>query len=93
MTPAPSLVLSLAEALALDEGSLTCASIRGGRQFIGFTEDRQLRMSIFDAINANTIATGNFGKKRPKVKPWPRPQKRKSLGLNTIAGLRKHYGL
>lgn len=48
--------------------------------------------SIFDAINANTRATGNFKGKPPTMKPWPRPTskpraKHKKEGKGTLRSI------
>lgn len=48
---------------------------RGGEEFIGWGTERSLLADIFDAINANTRATGQY-KQRPKVVLWPRPKPR-----------------
>lgn len=48
------------------------AAIAGGREWRGWGHDRQLLAGIFDAINTNTKATGNF-KRPPQIDPWPRP--------------------
>lgn len=42
-----------------------------------------MKADIFDALNQNTRATGQWGKgKAPKFKPWPRPAatKKKQAG-------------
>ncbi|MEU8327308.1 hypothetical protein [Micromonospora sp. NPDC048839] len=71
--PAPALVLALA--LALPDTSLTVALASGGRQFYGWGVDRHLAVDTFDAINANTRATGNWKKgKAPEMPVWPRPK-------------------
>lgn len=39
---------------------------------MGWGQDRHLLADIYDALNLNTKATGNF-KKAPDFPPWPRP--------------------
>jgi len=79
--PAPSLVLSLVQRLPDD--SLTHALLKGGHEHLGWGLDRHLQASIFDAIQINTRATGNF-KKPPKFEPWPRP-KSKAKGKKRVS--------
>lgn len=70
--PAPSLVLTLIEGLPDD--SLTTALMSGGRQYLGWGENRHLLAGIFDAINLNTTGTGQWAKgKAPEFDPWRRP--------------------
>lgn len=64
--------------------------MRGGAQFRGWTRTHDLLAGVYDAINANTVATGNF-KKKPKIPPWPRPT-RKPKRPKTVADIRKHFG-
>jgi len=79
--PAPSLVLSLVQRLPDD--SLTHALLKGGHEHLGWGLDRHLQASIFDAVQINTRATGNF-KKPPKFEPWPRP-KSKAKGKKKVS--------
>ncbi|MFF7800253.1 hypothetical protein [Streptomyces olivaceus] len=59
----------------LPDTSLTIALASGGREHFGWGVDRHLKADIFDALNQNTRATGNWGKgKAPKLPPWPRPK-------------------
>lgn len=52
--------------------------MRGGREHFGWTQDRHLLADLFDALNANTRATGNWGsKKPPNLSPYPRPKVKK----------------
>lgn len=52
----------------------------GGREFFGWGHERSLMAGIYDAINANTRATGNWGKgKVPKIPAWPRPSEAKKV--------------
>lgn len=71
--PAPSLVLALVQ--RLPDTSMTVALASGGRDFLGWGVDRHMAADLFDALNANTRATGNWGKgKAPKIAPYPRPK-------------------
>ncbi|WP_327292442.1 hypothetical protein [Streptomyces sp. NBC_01198] len=71
--PSPFLVLSLAQ--RLPDTSLTFALAQGGREHFGWGVDRHMTADLFDAINANTRATGNWAKgKTPKLPIWPRPK-------------------
>lgn len=70
---APSFVLSLIQ--RLPDTSLTAALASGGREHFGWGADRHMAADIFDAINQNTRATGNWSKKPPKIEPRPRPGK------------------
>lgn len=59
----------------LPDTSLTVALASGGREHFGWGVDRHMAADIFDAINQNTRATGNWGKgKAPKIPSWPRPK-------------------
>lgn len=49
--------------------------VRGGRQFFGMTQTDFILADIYDAINLNTRATGNFKGKPPKFPLYPRPKK------------------
>lgn len=70
--PAPSFVLVLIE--GLPSGSMTAALAGGGTHLTGWSEERWLLAGIYDALNLNTRATGNWEKgKAPKFEPWPRP--------------------
>lgn len=72
--PPPVLVVSVIR--GLPDTSRTAAFIEGGYEFLGWGTDRYALAAIYDAINSNTVATGNF-KKKPKVDPFPRPKKKK----------------
>ncbi|WP_420312547.1 hypothetical protein ACOB87_37935 [Streptomyces sp. YS-B37] len=74
--PAPALVLALVQ--RLPDTSLTIALASGGRDHFGWGLDRHIQADIFDAINQNTRATGQWGKgKAPKIPLWPRPKPEK----------------
>lgn len=69
---APSLVLLMVQ--RLPDTSMTVALASGGRHQFGWGVDRYLAADTYDAINANTRATGNWAKgKSPTFKPYPRP--------------------
>jgi hypothetical protein len=77
--PSPFLVISLVK--RLPDTSLTTALASGGREHFGWGIDRHMQADIYDAINQNTRASGQWGKKgAPKIAPWPRPnhEKKKS---------------
>ncbi|MFI6275937.1 hypothetical protein [Streptomyces sp. NPDC050988] len=62
----------------LPDTSLTVALASGGRALFGWGQDRHLTADLFDAINQNTRATGQWGKsKAPKIPPFPRPEPKK----------------
>ncbi|MFJ6183768.1 hypothetical protein [Streptomyces sp. NPDC092295] len=70
--PSPFFVMALVR--RLPDTSLTVALASGGREHFGWGVDRHMKADIFDALNQNTRATGQWGKgKAPKFKPWPRP--------------------
>lgn len=70
--PAPRLVIALLQ--RLPDTSLTTALASGGREHFGWGVDRHIAADQFDAINQNTRASGQWGKKgAPKIAPWPRP--------------------
>lgn len=48
--------------------------MRGGEDHVGWDQTTYLLADIFDALNQNTRASGNF-KKPPKIPPYPRPKK------------------
>lgn len=71
--PSPSLVLLLVQ--RLPDTSLTVALQQGGREHFGWGQDRHLRADLYDALNLNTRASGNWGKKAaPKIPQFPRPK-------------------
>ncbi|WP_199923338.1 hypothetical protein [Streptomyces sp. NRRL F-5123] len=69
--PSPYFVLALVR--RLPDTSLTVALASGGRDQFGWGTNRHMLADVFDAINQNTRATGNF-KKPPKIPAWPRPK-------------------
>lgn len=96
----PAKVLRLAQHLP-DDGAFA-ASLRfhsterrvrvdpSPHDFRGWGHDRYLLAAIFDAVNLNTRATGQWGKgKAPKFDPYPRPKRvlvqRSPLSLADLA--------
>ncbi|WP_371671225.1 hypothetical protein OG985_28560 [Streptomyces sp. NBC_00289] len=82
----------------LPDTSLTIALASGGREFFGWGQDRHLSADLFDALNQNTRATGQWGKKAPKIPAFPRPQsKRKpektkaATKPRSVAEIYKHF--
>jgi hypothetical protein len=74
--PSPFFVAQLVQ--RLPDTSMTHALANGGRDHFGWGIDRYLLADLFDALNQNTRATGNWGKgKAPKFPQWPRPKSRK----------------
>lgn len=82
--PPPVLVISVIR--GLPDSSRFVALQAGGYQFRGWDTKTYALASIYDAINVNTVATGNF-KKKPKIDPFPRPKKKKPK--RTVAQLHK----
>lgn len=71
----PALVISLIE--ALPPGSATHAVAvdeENWRFYLDATNSYYALASIYDAVNNNTAATGNWKKKPPKFDPWPTPE-------------------
>ncbi|MGW1040043.1 hypothetical protein [Streptomyces sp. NPDC002547] len=82
--PSPALVNLMVR--RLPDTSLTVALASGGRDHFGWGVDRHIAADLFDAINQNTRATGNWGKnKAPKIPAWPRPKplKKPTKGAGT----------
>lgn len=77
----------------LPDTSLTVALASGGRDQFGWGVDRHLSADLFDALNQNTRATGNWGKGRaPKMPAWPRPKaKKKAAGKPAKASVAALY--
>lgn len=69
--PPPDLVWELVR--GLPEDSMTSALRQGGMQFMGWNTERYLLAGIFDAVQANTYATGQWKKRPAEPKPFPRP--------------------
>lgn len=74
--PSPSLVLRLVQ--RLPDTSMTSALSQGGREYFGWGVDRHIQTDIYDALNVNTKATGQWKKgKAPDFPEWPRPKAKK----------------
>ncbi|MGW1836971.1 hypothetical protein [Streptomyces sp. NPDC002067] len=70
--PSPALCLLLVA--RLPDTSLTVALASGGREHFGWGQDRHLAADLYDALNANTRATGQWNRgKAPTIPPFPRP--------------------
>lgn len=86
--PSPELVLTAVR--ALPDTSLTVALAAGGREHHGWGADRHMIANVFDAINLNTRASGNWGKgKPPRLPEYPRPKAKKPT---TKVSLRDVFG-
>lgn len=70
--PSPALVVQLVK--RLPDTSMTSALASGGIEHFGWGVDRHMQADIFDAINQNTRATGNWAKSPPNLPEWPRPK-------------------
>jgi hypothetical protein len=72
--PSPYFVLLLVQRLPDD--SLTAALRQGGHQYLGWGTERYLQANLYDALNLNTRATGNWKNgKAPNIPDFPRPKK------------------
>ncbi|MFG2147357.1 hypothetical protein ACGFRG_24700 [Streptomyces sp. NPDC048696] len=94
--PSPALCLLLVA--RLPDTSLTVALASGGRHIFGWGQDRHLAADLYDAINSNTRATGQWGKgKAPKIPAFPRPKAAKAPAKKagkqpaTVAALYQHF--
>ncbi|MEU5433819.1 hypothetical protein AB0G73_10620 [Streptomyces sp. NPDC020719] len=93
--PSPALVLALVQ--RLPDTSLTVALAAGGREFFGWGQDRHMQADVYDALNQNTRATGQWGKgKVPKIPAYPRPKpatSKEEAGKRptTVAALYSHF--
>lgn len=78
--PHPSVVLAYIDRLPLGSKYMSerLAKEMGGnwRDFLDKGVDWWLTADLYDALNQNTRASGNF-KKPPKIEPYPRPGKGK----------------
>ena len=83
----PLLVLMLVR--RLPDTSLTSALATGGREHFGWGQERYLMAATYDAINANTRATGQWKRKPPTIPEWPRPsvEKRESKKPVSVADI------
>jgi hypothetical protein len=86
---APRFVIALIR--GLPDTSLFATRLKGGEDHRGWGVAEHILASIYDAVNQNTRATGNWGKKKPpKIDPFPKPKskpKEKSRGPSTVADL------
>lgn len=58
---------------------MCAAQDRGGMEHIGWDHESYALAGIYDAINLNTLATGNWKKgKEPKLPPFYRPKLKKA---------------
>jgi hypothetical protein len=88
--PAPAAVLVLLR--ALPDTALTPALAAGNPQMYGWGVDRHLAADLYDAVNANTRATGQWKRKPPQIPRWPRPKPKTSGGKTTVASLHARLG-
>lgn len=87
-----SFVLALIQ--RLPDESMTVAMYKGGREkwqeHFGWGTDRHLAANLFDAIQINTRATGNWAKKAPDMPMTPRPKVEKAKPkVNSVAELHR----
>jgi hypothetical protein len=88
----PSLLLSMIE--RLPDTSLTAALMAGGRQYFGWGVDRAIAADLYDAVNLNTTATGNWKEgKTPTIPSWPRPKIQVAPNARKSDGPRKRFSL
>lgn len=91
--PAPSLALALVQ--GLPDTSLTSALASGGRDFLGWGVERYLLADLYDAMNLNTKATGQWKNKPPDFPQFPRPTKPRDPNEPkkpvTVAELHAHF--
>ena len=63
---------------------MTSALASGGVEHFGWGVDRHMAADTYDALNANTRATGNWGRKGPpKIPNRPRPKFKPTQGDST----------
>lgn len=88
--------------LPFEPWSLWRAEQLGGPEHLGWTADTYQQASMTDAINVNTVVTGNVGSRkppkmpepvyRPKVKKEPEAQKVESLADFNVQALMQAIG-
>lgn len=96
--PSPEIVLWLVHGLPQD--SLTVALASGGRDHFGWDQKTYILADIYDAINLNSRASGNWAKgKAPKFPAYPRPKsgkkepaKSKVTVKSLYAQMQRQYG-
>ncbi len=85
----PLLAVSLIERLPQSSafGALT-QDKDNWREYLDLAPEYYALAGIYDAVNANTRATGNF-KTPPKFKPWPLPHEviNQKKATGSVAGL------
>jgi hypothetical protein len=69
---------------------MTAALVNGGKQHFGWGVDRHMRADLFDALNVNTKATGNF-RKPPTFPLWPRPSHKQADAPKKKVSVRDLY--
>ena len=70
----PARLLVLVE--RLPDGCMTHALRQGEehwRERLGCGLEYQVLAGVYDALNVNTAATGNWRRKPPEFEPWPTP--------------------
>jgi hypothetical protein len=74
--------------------ALTMALAAGNPDLYGWGLDRHLAADLYDAINANTRATGQWKRKPPQIPRWPRPKPKQAGGASavTVADLHARLG-
>jgi hypothetical protein len=89
--PHPLVVMSYVQ--RLPDTSMTAALAAGDKKHFGWGVDRHLAADTFDAINANTRATGSWKKgKAPNFPTWPRPSdKKKKEKPRSLGDLYKQF--
>jgi len=66
---------------------MTVALMGGGAELHGWGVDRALSAALYDAVNLNTRATGQWAKgKAPTFDTWPRPERPKPAQAKKPAG-------
>ncbi|MFI2673992.1 hypothetical protein ACH5AU_31300 [Streptomyces albidoflavus] len=87
--PSPALVGLLVA--RLPDTSLTHALAAGGREHLGWGQDRHLAADLYDAVGQLTRAAGNWSKKPPDIPQYPRPSRAKTektpVGKPSVAAL------
>lgn len=75
---------------------MTVAMSNGGEDHFGWGLDRHMIADLYDAINQNTRATGNWGKgKAPTFPMFPRPKSKPKKAVKkatTVASLFQRFG-
>lgn len=53
---------------------MTKALMRGGREHFGWGREHYMLADLYDAMNLNTQATGNWKNKAPDIPKYPTPK-------------------